>query len=201
MRIKKTVLPIVATDASPSGRAAIDPSRMRSARYENPKYSPLTSLDISPIQNFCCAFVAPTAQPRPVRVGGSPCAPMQFNHQTGKGANRKRGHHQSFHERHAATARAFRSAAQHQAGRRLSRGQGDGIDGRRHRFVRHLDWSAAVHPSGRLALHHDMRHVMQLHPMLHAGDILLGDRAYCTYAHLVLLQLQGLRPSASLRLN
>jgi hypothetical protein len=48
---------------------------------------------------------------------------------------------------------------------------------------------------------HDMRHVMQLHPMLRAGDILLGDRAYCTYAHLVLLQLQGLRPSASLRLN
>jgi hypothetical protein len=38
---------------------------------------------------------------------------------------------------------------------------------------------------------HDMRHVMQLHPMLRAGDILLGDRAYCTYAHLVLLQLQG----------
>jgi Transposase DDE domain len=27
--------------------------------------------------------------------------------------------------------------------------------------------------------------------MLRAGDILLGDRAYCTYAHLALLQLQG----------
>jgi hypothetical protein len=38
---------------------------------------------------------------------------------------------------------------------------------------------------------HDMRHVLQVHPMLRAGDILLGDRAYCTYTHLVLLQLQG----------
>ncbi len=38
---------------------------------------------------------------------------------------------------------------------------------------------------------HDMRHVLQLHPMLRCGDILLGDRAYCTYAHLALLQLQG----------
>jgi len=38
---------------------------------------------------------------------------------------------------------------------------------------------------------HDMRHVLQLHPMLREGDILLGDRAYCTYAHLALLQLRG----------
>jgi hypothetical protein len=38
---------------------------------------------------------------------------------------------------------------------------------------------------------HDMRHVLQLHPMLRSGDILLGDRAYCTYAHLALLQLRG----------
>jgi len=38
---------------------------------------------------------------------------------------------------------------------------------------------------------HDVRHVLQLHPMLRSGDILLGDRAYCTYAHLALLQLQG----------
>jgi hypothetical protein len=38
---------------------------------------------------------------------------------------------------------------------------------------------------------HDMRHVLQLHPLLRCGDILLGDRAYCTYAHLALLQLQG----------
>lgn len=36
-----------------------------------------------------------------------------------------------------------------------------------------------------------MRHVLRLHPILRAGDILLGDRAYCTYAHLALLQLQG----------
>lgn len=38
---------------------------------------------------------------------------------------------------------------------------------------------------------HDMRHVLHLHPLLRRGDILLGDRAYCTYAHLALLQLQG----------
>jgi hypothetical protein len=38
---------------------------------------------------------------------------------------------------------------------------------------------------------HDMRHVLQLHPMLRPGDILLGDRAYCTYAHLALLHLRG----------
>ena len=38
---------------------------------------------------------------------------------------------------------------------------------------------------------HDMRHVLRLHPVLRAGDILLGDRAYCTYVHLALLQLQG----------
>jgi hypothetical protein len=38
---------------------------------------------------------------------------------------------------------------------------------------------------------HDMRHVLRLHPALRAGDILLGDRAYCTYVHLALLQLQG----------
>jgi Transposase DDE domain len=38
---------------------------------------------------------------------------------------------------------------------------------------------------------HDMRHVLRLHPLLRQGDILLGDRAYCTYAHLALLQLQG----------
>jgi hypothetical protein len=38
---------------------------------------------------------------------------------------------------------------------------------------------------------HDMRHVLRLHPSLGAGDILLGDRAYCTYVHLALLQIQG----------
>jgi hypothetical protein len=36
-----------------------------------------------------------------------------------------------------------------------------------------------------------MRHVLRLHPMLGVGDILLGDRAFCTYVHLALLQLQG----------
>jgi hypothetical protein len=38
---------------------------------------------------------------------------------------------------------------------------------------------------------HDMRHMLQLHPQLDAGDILLGDRAYCSYAHLALLQIRG----------
>ena len=33
---------------------------------------------------------------------------------------------------------------------------------------------------------HDLRHVTQLHPMLRSGDILLGDRAYGSYAHLAL---------------
>jgi hypothetical protein len=38
---------------------------------------------------------------------------------------------------------------------------------------------------------HDMRSVISLHPMLRAGDILLGDRAFCSFAHLVLLQARG----------
>jgi hypothetical protein len=38
---------------------------------------------------------------------------------------------------------------------------------------------------------HDMRSVISLHPMLREGDILLGDRAFCSFAHLVLLQARG----------
>jgi hypothetical protein len=38
---------------------------------------------------------------------------------------------------------------------------------------------------------HDVRSVIGLHPMLRAGDILLGDRAFCSFAHLVLLQARG----------
>ena len=38
---------------------------------------------------------------------------------------------------------------------------------------------------------HDMRGVIGLHPMLRAGDILLGDRAFCSFAHLALLQARG----------
>ncbi len=34
---------------------------------------------------------------------------------------------------------------------------------------------------------HDMAHAVKLHPMLEAGDILLGDRGFCSYAHLALL--------------
>ena len=34
---------------------------------------------------------------------------------------------------------------------------------------------------------HDMRSVIGLHPMLQPGDILLGDRALCSYCHVALL--------------
>lgn len=38
---------------------------------------------------------------------------------------------------------------------------------------------------------HDMRGVISLHPMLRAGDILLGDRALCSFCHLALLDARG----------
>jgi Transposase DDE domain len=38
---------------------------------------------------------------------------------------------------------------------------------------------------------HDMRGVIGLHPMLQSGDILLGDRAFCSFAHLALLNARG----------
>lgn len=38
---------------------------------------------------------------------------------------------------------------------------------------------------------HDMRGGIGLHPMLRPGDILLGDRAFCSFAHLALLQARG----------
>jgi hypothetical protein len=38
---------------------------------------------------------------------------------------------------------------------------------------------------------HDMRGVIGLHPMLRAGDILLADRAFGTFAHLCLLARRG----------
>ncbi len=34
---------------------------------------------------------------------------------------------------------------------------------------------------------HDMAHVSKLHPKLQPGDVLLGDRGFCSYAHLCLL--------------
>ena len=39
--------------------------------------------------------------------------------------------------------------------------------------------------------HHDARGVIALHPMLRAGDILLGDRAFSSFAHLCLLCERG----------
>jgi Transposase DDE domain len=38
---------------------------------------------------------------------------------------------------------------------------------------------------------HDMSQVTQLHPALEPGDIGLGDRGFCSYAHLALLGLKG----------
>ena len=38
---------------------------------------------------------------------------------------------------------------------------------------------------------HDMRSAIGVHAMLRAGDILLGDRAFCTFAHLALLSARG----------
>lgn len=38
---------------------------------------------------------------------------------------------------------------------------------------------------------HDMRGVIGLHPMLREGDILLGDRAFCSFCHFVLLNARG----------
>lgn len=38
---------------------------------------------------------------------------------------------------------------------------------------------------------HDMAGVAELHPELRAGDILVADRGFCSYAHLALLWLRG----------
>jgi hypothetical protein len=46
---------------------------------------------------------------------------------------------------------------------------------------------------------HDMRGVIHLHPMLQEGDILLGDRAFCSFAHLALLNAR--RVFACVRLH
>lgn len=39
---------------------------------------------------------------------------------------------------------------------------------------------------------HDMARVTSLHPTLKPGDVLVGDRAFCSFAHLALLQQQHL---------
>lgn len=39
---------------------------------------------------------------------------------------------------------------------------------------------------------HDLRGVIQVHSLLQSGDILLGDRAFCTWTHLTLLNLRGI---------
>jgi hypothetical protein len=39
---------------------------------------------------------------------------------------------------------------------------------------------------------HDMRGIAQLHPFLRAGDVLVGDRAFCSVIHLALLRLRSI---------
>jgi hypothetical protein len=39
---------------------------------------------------------------------------------------------------------------------------------------------------------HDMAHVASLHPHLSAGDVVVGDRGFCSYAHLALLSQANL---------
>jgi hypothetical protein len=38
---------------------------------------------------------------------------------------------------------------------------------------------------------HDMAHAARLHPRLGIGDVLLGDRGFCSFAHLALLVERG----------
>lgn len=38
---------------------------------------------------------------------------------------------------------------------------------------------------------HDLRYTPDVHPLLRMGDILLADRAYCSFGHFALLQLRG----------
>lgn len=39
---------------------------------------------------------------------------------------------------------------------------------------------------------HDLAHARKLHPMLEEGDVLLGDRGFCSYAHIALLLQENL---------
>jgi hypothetical protein len=40
---------------------------------------------------------------------------------------------------------------------------------------------------------HDLNRVGELHPHLHPGDLLVADRGFCSFAHLALLQQQGIQ--------
>jgi len=39
---------------------------------------------------------------------------------------------------------------------------------------------------------HDLRHAQDLHPLLRANDLLVGDRAFCSWAHLAVLKIKGI---------
>ncbi len=40
---------------------------------------------------------------------------------------------------------------------------------------------------------HDMAEVEQMHPKLEEGDVLIGDRVFCSFVHLTLLMRSKLR--------
>jgi hypothetical protein len=39
---------------------------------------------------------------------------------------------------------------------------------------------------------HDMSRIARIHPALRPGDVLVGDRGFCSYAHLAMLTIQGI---------
>jgi hypothetical protein len=41
------------------------------------------------------------------------------------------------------------------------------------------------------SLYHEQSQVWRLHPLLGRGDLLVGDRGFCSYVHLAMLQLRG----------
>jgi hypothetical protein len=47
----------------------------------------------------------------------------------------------------------------------------------------------------------DLSGIVQVHPLLQAGDLLVGDRLYCAYVHLALLQARGVFACARLTQN
>ena len=62
-------------------------------------------------------------------------------------------------------------------------------------------WLALVHATSGLVQKmftaplrtHDLSSVVQLHPELQAGDVLVADRGFCSFAHLALLAARGVQ--------
>ena len=40
---------------------------------------------------------------------------------------------------------------------------------------------------------HEQSKVWMLHPLLKAGDLLVGDRGFCSFVHLAMLQARGVK--------